>query len=162
MNKLNWINFEYIRMSDKKYIIELIRQKLNNNINYSYEYLEKIISLMSERVKTINDFVETGIYFFEEPESYEEKGYHKYINNDTKNLLKEYSEVLKITDQWTSEQLERDLRKFADNKGIKAATLIHPLRLAITGITSSPGIFELMETIGKKTVISRLKRLIEM
>jgi len=56
--------------------------------------------------------------------------------------------------------LENQLREFAESKGIKAGQLIHPLRLALTGGTVSPGIFELMVVLGKEKVIYRIEKFI--
>jgi glutamyl/glutaminyl-tRNA synthetase len=58
---------------------------------------------------------------------------------------------------WNAAALEEQLRKFADSNGLKAGQLIHILRLALTGITISPGIFELMVVLGKETVLLRIE-----
>lgn len=117
---------------------------------------------MKERVYTISDFIEFGKYFFVEPESYDEKGMAKHWNNDEiKDVFKDYTSNLEKTENFSPDNLEQNLRHFAEEKGLKAGQLIHPLRLALTGISISPGIFELMEVLEKDKVISRINRLLQ-
>ncbi len=184
MKKLNWLNSEYIKSADESYLAELINEKLIENGYVIYTkgdeglpsagrgiqdegYLKKVIGLMKERVSTINDFIEFGKYFFTEPDSYDEKGIAKYWNNDEiKNIFKEYlKELISLNPPFTkgevefnAQTLESHLRQFAESKGIKAAQLIHVIRLALTGITISPGIFELMEVLGRDVVIGRMEK----
>jgi len=169
MNKLKWINSEYIKSCDKNKIAELIARKLSEKKIVSesaakeipLRYIIGVVDLMKERVSTINDFIELGKYFFVDPVDYDQKGISKNWNEDVKNLLLAYSEILKNNSEFNAEALEADLRKFADSKGVKPAVLIHALRLALTGITISPGIFGLIEVLGKERTLKRIEKLIE-
>jgi glutamyl-tRNA synthetase len=169
MNKLKWINSEYIKSSDEKKIAELILQKLTEKKivvkdaakEIPVQYVTSVVNLMKERVSTINDFIEFGKYFFADPAEYDQKGLAKNWNEDVKKLLMAYSESLKINTEFNAELLEADLRKFADSKGVKPAVLIHALRLALTGISISPGIFELMQVLGKNIIMTRIENLIK-
>ena len=161
-------------------------QLINSNLlpaeiihEFSMQFYINIIRLMKERVSTINDFIIFGKYFFVDPEEYDKKGLEKYANDKTYMLLKEYVDALitsleslspnppltkggiqggSITESssFTSAFLENHLRQFAESKKVKAADIIHPLRLALTGMTISPGIFELMEVLGKDKVMRRI------
>jgi glutamyl/glutaminyl-tRNA synthetase len=124
--------------------------------------LLKIIALMKYRVESMTDFVHSGQYFFQDPNSYEEKGLKKYLKNPKvwdwiPNLMTQ----LNRSTSFKEKELERIIRQFAEKIGVTAAKLIHPLRLALCGISASPGLFEVMEILGKETVIRRLNRFIE-
>jgi glutamyl-tRNA synthetase len=167
MNKLNWINAEYLKAADEKKLSVLIKEKLASNLNvtadeFSDEFIEGAIKLMRERAVTVNEIIEKGKFFFKDPQTYDEKGLAKYWNENTKNLLKAYLEILKenSSDEFNALHLEKQLRKFTEENGLKAAAIIHPLRLALTGTTASPGIFELMEVLGKTTTLRRIEKLI--
>jgi len=171
LKKLAWINSEYIKTEDTAILDKLIREKLIEfNIipeeavrEISQQYISGIIRLMKERVSTINDFIVFGKYFFIDPDSYDEKGMTKYIDVKTKKLLQEYLVSLKSTDiKFDAISLEEHLRSFSDKKDIKAALLIHPIRLAITGMTVGPGLFELMEILGEEKVFKRLEKFIKL
>ena len=173
MKKLNWINSEYIKNSDEEMIAKMIMDRLQKDSSYtekvhelyrelpvlpSPEYTMKVVRLMKERVSTINDFIEFGIYFFKDPETYDEKALEKHWKNNEgiKPIFKKYCSNTSVVEIWTPEEIEENLRFFAESEGIKAGELIHILRLALTGISISPGIFELMCVLGKDKVISRI------
>jgi glutamyl/glutaminyl-tRNA synthetase len=174
MKKLNWINSEYIKASDEPMIVDLLIEKLEKekiqskglHLEYAPQqsrrpgslFLKEVVRLMKERVSTINDFLEFGRYFFEEPVKYDQKGLTKHWNPTIKPVFEEYLTLLMSCSNWSAEVLEKDLRDFAGSKGIKAGELIHILRLSLTGMTISPGIFELMILLGNQTVVSRIMR----
>ncbi len=169
MDKLNWINERYIKTADENEIAGLIREKLPSYFEelpagITDEYIKSLIPLMKERSVTVNDFIEKGKYFFKEPESCDKKGLAKHWNENAKALMKDYLEIFESTsvNKFTALNLEPQLRRFAEQKGIKPAVIIHSLRLALTGGTASPGIFELMEVLGKDTVLRRIEKLIRL
>lgn len=162
MNKLRWINSEYIKMKNEDELCILINLRLLKIglKEQRSEYLKKVITLMKERVSTINDFTDFGRYFFEDPISYDEKGIAKYYNEQTAKYLREYTDELNSISDFSPQELEKNLRSFSERHNIKAAKIIHPLRLALTGITVSPGIFELMEVLGRECVLRRTENLL--
>jgi glutamyl-tRNA synthetase len=161
MKKLGWINSQYIKSADENRLAQLLIENnpgINKDDPAGRLYILSVIRLMKERVSTIRDFAEFGSYFFTEPETYDAKGMEKHWNAEIKEKFKKYAEQLEGLNEWTPALLEENLRNFAETENIKAAQLIHPLRLAITGITISPGIFELMEVLGKTKVTGRLRQ----
>lgn len=161
--KLYWMNSVYIR---KKSDAELFKLALPFFRDYgivkdkeSEDMLRKIIPLFKERIKTLSDFPPFAEYFFTEDFPYEEKGIKKYYKTpEVFELLNEIKEELDILENFTTEEIESTIRKFAERKSIKPAKIIHPLRMAITGKTMGPGLFELMEVLGKEKVIKRIDR----
>jgi glutamyl-tRNA synthetase len=165
MKKLDWINFEYIKMKDENELAEMILEKLKQDgLNFEIDYIKKMIPLMRPRVTTINDFVTKGKFFFKAPGKYDEKVLAKYGTVENKNLLNEYlSDLTNNTKSGniTVQKLEQHLRSFAESKEIKAGAIIHPLRLALTGTNESPGIFELMEVLGLEEISKRIGRFVQ-
>jgi glutamyl-tRNA synthetase len=162
MKKLNWINSEYIRNSDTDELIGLAKGSkylAENGIDFtkfSDLYISSVILLMKERLNTLNDLYDFGAYFFKDPEDFDEKGIIKYWITEIKPVFREFSEELENFENWKSQELEEKLRFFAENRQIKAAQLIHLLRLSVTGKTVSPGIFEVIEIMGKDSTNTRI------
>ncbi len=162
MKKLNWINGEYIKSTDTDVLIKMIKDSktflgMETDITkIKPEYLKNVINLMKERISTLNDLFDYGSYFFTEPVSYDHKGLAKHWNPEIKPIFTQFTKELEKTENWSAEDLEPILREFAEKKHIKAAQLIHILRLAVTGRTVSPGIFEVMETLEKSIVVNRI------
>lgn len=162
MKKLNWINSEYIKNADTDKLIGIAKGSkylTENGIDltkFTDVYISSVILLMKERLNTLNDLYDFGAYFFKNPEKFDEKGIVKYWIAEIKPVFREFSEELKNFEYWKSQELEEKLRIFAENRQIKAAQLIHLLRLSVTGKTVSPGIFDVIETIGKVPTNTRI------
>ncbi len=167
MKKLNWINGEYIKKTGSPTLISLLRNsKIGREMEidltgFTDEYLTKVFDLMKERISTMNEILEYGNYFFKEPSGYDEKGLSKHWSSEMKPHINDIANELRSTDTWTSVNLEHVLRVFAEDRGLKAAQFIHILRLSVTGKTVSPGIFEVLEILGKDTVLHRITNFVQ-
>lgn len=162
MKKLNWINSEYIRRASEGELLSAAKSSkyiMENGIelkDFEDNYINSVIRLMKERLNTINDIYDFAGYFFKEPGVYDEKGLSKYWVDEIKPVFTEFASRLESISDWKSGIIEQNLREFAELKGVKAAALIHILRLSLTGKTVSPGIFEVMVVLGKDGVIKRI------
>lgn len=162
MKKLNWINSEYIRSASEAELLSAAMSSkyiMENGIelkDFEDDYISSVIRLMKERLNTINDIYDFAGYFFKEPGIYDEKGLSKYWVDEIKPVFTEFASKFDIMGDWKPEIIEQNLREFAEIKGIKAASLIHILRLSLTGKTVSPGIFEVMVVLGKDEVVKRI------
>jgi glutamyl-tRNA synthetase len=127
----------------------------------SDDYLAKVVELMRERVNFEHEFVTFSSYFFFEPESYEEEAVAKRWTPNVPPLLQEFVEVLEANDDFTAENIEAQLKAFVAPKGLKPAVLIHPLRIAASGVSFGPSLYHMLEVLGKETVLRRIRRAIE-
>lgn len=162
--KLMWMNGHYIREMSNEEILPHLQNYLQSTKRESASdkaYLTKVIRLMRERVKLLSDFVDSALYFFEDPKEYDPKGINKYLKTADKWMyITEFTDRLANLSKYDENNIEALLRSLAEEKNISAAKIIHPVRLALTGKTASPGLFEMMEILGKDTVIRRLRSLI--
>lgn len=160
--KLIWMNGEYIsRMSDDDLLQRVFpilqQQQAFAESKFSESYVNKTLSLLKPKIKKITDFANLGFYFFKDPEQYDEAAVKKYWQDDfVSNRLKAVVDRLIKLDEFDAEQIESSIRNLAEESGISAAKLIHPIRLALTGFGVSPGLFELMEVLGKQVVLRRI------
>ncbi|UCE65676.1 MAG: glutamate--tRNA ligase [Candidatus Zixiibacteriota bacterium] len=168
MEKLNWMNGEYIRACDNNRLIDLIRPFLIEAgltthlwINSRWEWMLKFVSAMKERCKLLTDFAEQGRYFFVDKFDYEEKGALKYFGPESAGYLKRWLEIIGSLERFDVVNLETSLRGLSEGLGIKPAALIHPTRLALTGTTKGPSLFDLMELFGQQECMKRLTRAID-
>lgn len=162
MKKLGWINSEYIKKTEPAVLIPQIKEVISRleiqfaETSENENLIFNVISLMKERVQTVNEFVTYGKYFFEDPVTYDEKGMLKHWTPEIKEHFIIYTNELDNITPWSAEILEQHLREFAEKCGLKAGQLVHPLRLALTGQSVSPGIFEVMVVLGKVTALNRI------
>ncbi len=167
--KLVWMNSQYISRSSDTYLWSRVSDLLvergimnQKEVIERKPYLLDVIGLLKTRVKRLTDFVDQALYFYRDPEVYEEKGLRKHVKREEIwTYLAEATDRLAQLENFSEEAIEQVIRQLAEEKGLSAAKLIHPIRLALTGVSVSPGLFELMSVLGKQTVVRRLKRFVE-
>lgn len=159
--KLLWVNGLHIADKDTDDLLKLAIDEWNaaSATDIEAEYAGKVINLIRDRAKTVNELIDYGKYFFVEPTEYDEKGRKKHWKTDeVNNRLEQLLDSLRDHDDFSEEGLETLVRQVAEDMELSAAKLIHPLRLALTGYSVSPGIFEVMSILGKDSAISRIDK----
>jgi glutamyl-tRNA synthetase len=155
--KLDWMNAEYIRKMSADELFPIVKPLADaRGYSVSDDYLKKVIVLMQERVRTITDFVDFSSYFFKAPTEFDEKSKAKNWTADAITRLGELLPMFSALSEWTHDAIEQVVRTYAESKTISAGKLIHPIRLAVSGVGMGPGLFELLETLGKDEVLGRI------
>lgn len=171
INKITWMNGYYLREGNPERLVDLIIPFFRDagfvSTKISVEerdWLKKLVLYSRDRVKTLNEFPESFPYFFVDEFEYEPKGVKKHFQKTgVKALLEEACTHLETIpdDRFQKQDVEKVYREIISNQGIQGGALIHPTRLAITGRTIGPGLFEVMELLGKTKTINRLKRAVD-
>ena len=124
-------------------------------------YLEATVALMKPRCVLLGDFIENGRYFYVEPSSYDEATLKKRWKADSHDLLGRYAARLQALPAWDTVALETELRALAEETGQNASAFIHPTRLALSGVGGGPGLFEMMQVLGRERCLERMGRALE-
>ncbi|MDY6864205.1 MAG: glutamate--tRNA ligase [Thermodesulfobacteriota bacterium] len=161
--KLLWLNSYYIENSSGSYLVEQIFPILKNKYPgpFQKEYIEKIINIFRQRCKTLVEICEKADFFFTTPSSYDIKAVEKFLTPGMEKILNNLIIKLSHWDGKDSSMLENIFKVIVENENIKLLKLAQAVRLALTGRTVSPGIYETIEVLGKEKVIERIKRIIE-
>ncbi len=162
--KMKHFNGEHIKRKSNHDIATLIAPMMIKSGVYTkygletrWQYLMDVVGLLKDRAGVLSDFVEWSEYFFQEPISYEEKGVRKQFNAENADRLEELANRYEASKSFTHDPLYETLKEMAAEQDVKAGVLIHPTRLAVTGMTTGPGLFELLELIGQQEVITRMR-----
>jgi len=123
-------------------------------------FLYGVIRTLKARSKTFIEMADGAEFYFRAPEAYEEKGAKKFLKPDIVEPVKQLTGALAQADAFDEKSLEPVFQKIMDNFGLGFGKLAQPVRLALTGKTVSPGIFEMIEVLGKDETIARLRRAI--
>ncbi len=163
LEKLKWLNEQHLRLKSDAELVKLVRQTLakHNLDGFSDDYIQKVVTLMKERVVTLDEFVTFSPYFFKDPESYDSVAVRKNWKPDTKVLIKQLHDLWSTLGEFSHSKAESTLRQLAEDAHVSSGSLIHPVRLAVTGVAIGPGLFEMIEVLGKETVLRRLQRAID-
>ncbi|NLG11509.1 MAG: glutamate--tRNA ligase, partial [Elusimicrobia bacterium] len=164
--KLLWMNGYYIRRSSPAKLLELSLPFLRDAkligdtlSDENRKYLEKTLTLEQEKIKLLKDIPYLIEFFIKDP-VYEETAVTKYLTERGREVLAKLFTVLETHNEWTIPSLEDTVRTFCADKGYKPSEVFHPLRVAVSGKTTGPGLFEMLEHLGKKRVTERIKRFI--
>jgi glutamyl-tRNA synthetase len=125
------------------------------------EYVARVAAVMGERAVLLTDLVSGAPYFYLDPTEYDAKTVQKRWKAHTPELLGAWTEELAALPAWTAAILEESCRRFAEKRGVGAGELIHPARLCLSGLGVGPGLFEMMEVLGRETCLRRLRRGLE-
>jgi glutamyl-tRNA synthetase len=158
--KLLWLNGWYIRNKPAEEIAELIipfLKKKGLNVTLD-ERLIKIVSILRERAKTLVELANSADYFFVDEVTYEDAAKKKFLSAETLPIFETLLEKLSSLVEFTVLELQNIFGEITEKRGIKLVQVAQPVRVALTGGTVSPGIFEVMEILGKEKVIERLKK----
>lgn len=126
-----------------------------------WEYLLKIVGLLKERCSRMTDFAAQAGYFFHSEFSFDAKAAKKQFTPEKRGHLLRLIDKFDKIDNFDKENIEKALNIVADEFAVKRARLIHPTRLAVSGISEGPGLFDILETIGKDETVARMKRAVK-
>ena len=123
-------------------------------------YLYRVIGTLKARSKTFVEMAEGALFYYIAPQLYDEKGGRKFLQPENIEALVKLAHALSDQDAFDEKSLAPVFQKIMDETGLGFGKIAQPLRLALVGKTVSPGIFEMMEVLGKEETISRIQRCI--
>lgn len=165
IQKLLWLNETHLRAKSNEELVQLLKEEMKKSTfspaDYTDEYLQQVITVMKERVSFIYEFYEKGFYFFSSPVSYDEAVVKKRWKDDSALLLKKYVEEIQQLNDPSKEDFETALKKTAEVMNSGVGNIIHPLRLAVSGVGGGPGVYDIIAIIGKEETLKRINKIIE-
>jgi len=156
--KLLDLNAWYIRESPTSNLVEPVVPFLEERgiSNPNRIKLVQAVETLKGRSRTLQEIAEGADFYFRPPSSYEEKGDRKFLKPNTLVPLEELRERLAAWEDFTETGLESFFTAYLEEKEIKLGKIAQPLRVALTGKTASPGLFEIMHVLGKEEVLRRI------
>jgi glutamyl-tRNA synthetase len=162
IQKLRWLNGEYIMKKTTEELLPLIKDQLLtagfDMSGVTDDYISKLVDLYKIRIKTLRELGELTDWFFKDDFTMDEEGKRKYLDKEeNKDNIRIFADRLDGLEDFSHENIEKICRDIAEERELKAADIIHPTRLAISGKTRGAGLFEVMELLGKEKVIKRMR-----
>ena len=168
--KLTWMNGQYlselplekILPDAKPFFVKdglVTEEWFNDAANEAY--FEKLVDVVRVRVKTLQEVADASTYFFKDVEEYDEKGVAKHFKAENIPVLEQCIAAIKADDVYDLASTEAAYNKIAADNGLALGKVIHPTRLALTGRTVSPGMFDVMVLLGKERTLARLEKAVE-
>jgi glutamyl-tRNA synthetase len=165
--KLLWLNGQYIINSAPEKLADLVRPFLikekiiEENQVLDQKWLFKAIVTLRERAKTLIELADSLRYYISEDVDYNPKAKEKFLKGSNLPALTEVRDSLKELDNFIGPEIEKIFMAIVERLQVKLGSVAQPVRVAITGRTESPGIFEVIEIVGKEKTLKRLEKAIE-
>lgn len=159
LDKLVWFNKQHLRLLPLPSLAALVKPLLTEAglPLPSDETLETIVGLMRERIDFHQEIPTSAAYFFREPQTYDELAVQKNWKPTSGALLSAFAEAIGALAAFDHASLEQALKDTAKAHKEKPAALIHPTRIALSGLGMGPGLYEIMLVLGKETCLQRLR-----
>lgn len=165
--KLLWMNAEYIKTSPPSQIARELVQLLESTgyreevRRASSEWLERLVVLVRERAKTLTDMVMWVTPYFGQNVAFDDEASKKFLTPAVAPVLGKLLARLEAFSTFSKQEWEESFKKLVEEEGIKMGQLAQPVRVALTGRTASPGLFDVMEILGRERTLFRLRQGVE-
>lgn len=162
IEKAKWYNQQYLKAKDSTNLVKfLIADAQKAGINTEGLDLEKICNALKERITFPYEFLQDGMFFFQEPEVYDENVASKKWTPQAIDVLTEYAHRIDSGEQLTAVSAKTLLDNILIEKGVKVGQVMQALRLAVTGMGAGPDLMEVLEILGKERVPSRIYKALQ-
>ena len=157
--KLLWLNHHYIKTGDPERLAALLPDFITKK-GYQLpekDYIKNVVIDVRERTKTLEEIVDFGGFYFQDIDPIDEIK-KQFYTPDIAPVFKAIKVRFEQIDLWDKEHMEDAVKAILEEFNLKFKTIAQPIRVALTGRTVSPGLFEIMLTLGKSLVLSRLEK----
>ena len=154
IKKLQNLNGHYIREADDARLAKIVAARMERRDDL--DLLTQAMPFLKTRAKSINELVEGAVFLFaERPLEMTDKA-AGLLDDEARQRLAGLSEMLHVQNDWTSEALEATTKSYAEKLELGLGKLAQPMRAALTGTTTSPGIFDVLVLLGKEESLLRI------
>lgn len=162
MEKLTWINTQYIKNTETAKLTDMLTHVLKNAgyppENFDRAWLENLVGLFKPRMSTLLDFIDWAAFAFRDDFPVDAEARAQHLSADRSKEFRLLAERLSGVADFNIKTAEEIFRDLVAQLGIKAGELVHPVRVALTGKSVGPGLFETMAILGKEKTVRRLSQ----
>jgi glutamyl-tRNA synthetase len=163
--KLLWLNQQYIINSPSEELVSLVMPFLEKigleTGGIDKSWLARAVHTLKERSRTLVEMAESLRYYIAEEIEFDEKARRKFLTEESRRMLAELADGMSDMESFSEQEIETLFRSIVERHGVKLGKLAQPVRVALTGVTASPGIFEVIDVLGREKTLRRLRRAIE-
>lgn len=161
-NKLLWLNSVYIKAKPAAELCALINQNLeinlvNKTMSWSQQQREAAIDLYKDRSQTLRELVAGVMSLYDAPKSYDAESLVQWVTPQTKDLLSRLHVQLEQVAQFDKTTVQDFVKVFAKEQDCKFPAIAQPIRIALIGSSHGPGIFDMIEILGKDEMLMRMQ-----
>ncbi len=166
--KLVWLNHHYIQQADPARLAGLLLDLLRKDgvVQAGKEpegaWMQKLVSILTERSHTLLEMKTSSLPFIQDDITMDEKAKAKHLTPEVAPMLSELAASLRTLEPFTHDAVEKTFNDLVNARGVKLGKLAQPVRVALTGGTVSPGIYDVIEVMGRDKVLKRIEAAVGM
>jgi glutamyl-tRNA synthetase len=163
--KLEWVNAQHLKMTPPSAIADLLRPFIAERgwtAPGDDAWLARVAATLQERARTLVDLLDQGAYYFSDAVALDPAAVAKHVAKANPDALRDLRDALAALDEWTVPAIEAAFQSVLARHGLSLGKLAQPVRVALTGGTVSPGIYELVDVVGRDRTVARLDRVLPM
>ncbi len=155
--KARWFNHQYIiRKNDDELASWFIGELSKRGLDFSLDYVSKVIGLVKERAFLLTDLWKESWFFFQRPVEYDAIVVKKVWKEDTTQIIRDIHDILMEIKEFNHDRIETSIREYTGKKNIGFGYVMNPLRFAIVGSNKGPGLIQVIEILGREEVTERI------
>lgn len=164
--KLDWVNGVYLRKADNEYLLDQILAYVQPGLmdflsHFSKEQILGLIGLYKERTKTLKELVQEMVDLHQSPRTFDQQVLQPLLTPLTVEHLGQLLALLATQKEFRADELAALVKQLCGQLGTKLGALAQPIRIALTGKTASPGVFELLALLKKEESMRRLQAFVD-
>ena len=164
LNKLLWINQQYIMAMDPSLLTGEISKRLNQRgIGLSNgPPMSDVVEIMRQRAQTLEEMTDKILYLYTDFDQYDPQSVDKHVNGATSGILSLVMTELKALEDWNSAGISRTVKSFVAEQGLKFPEVAQPLRIAVSGSATTPSIDLTLWLTGRSRALQRIEKAIRL
>jgi glutamyl-tRNA synthetase len=160
LEKLSWVNSHYMKTLPLERLVVDVKPFLEarGHRELSDDWIGKMVATLRERARTLVELIELGSYYLAEEVAIDPKAGAKFLKPDSRPMLAELADRLSNVPQWDAASIQQAFERVMSERNLALGKIAQPVRVAVTGGSASPGIFEVLEVLGRERSLARLRR----
>ena len=158
--KLEWVNFHYMKTLPLERLVADVKPLLEAQGYHGFDdrWIGKMVTTLRERAKTLVELVTFACFYLVDDVSIDPKAAAKFLKPEVRPLFAELATRLEGLDPWEASTIQKVFETVMKERSLNLGKLAQPVRVAVTGGTVSPGIFEVLEVVGREKTLRRRPR----
>lgn len=159
--KLKWFQQHYLQQADLDGLVaefeEILKEK---EIQTQTSYTKEVVRTIRERAVFVSDFWDLSFFYFASPQEFDKKSAKKAWKSTTSDLMSEFVGFLSTLNDFSEENLEKEVKNWISSRDLGFGKVMQPLRLSLVGAMQGPSVFHIAASIGQETTLKRIHKAI--
>ena len=160
LDKLSWVNAHYMKTLPLERLVQDVKPfiEARGHREFSDDWIGKMVITLRERARTLVELVDLASYYLADDLTIDPKAAARFLKPESRPMLVELADRLSDVQPWEAASIQKAFERVMSERNLALGKIAQPVRVAVTGGSASPGIFEVLEVLGRERSLVRLRR----